>query len=115
MKRDCRSRLEEALAPLDLGRLARESRFQRRQPKKLSPLTFIRSCCLLLADQKISLRRWAILIGALINQTYAKQSLFERMTGSAAQFMQSVVLSLVGRLTLGQQRALPPALEGFGR
>jgi hypothetical protein len=115
MKRDCRSRLDEALAPLDLGRLARESRFQRRQPKKLSPLTFIRSCCLLLADQKVSLRRWAILIGTLINQTYAKQSLFERMTGSAAQFMQSVVLGLVGRLTSSQQRVLPPALEGFGR
>ena len=115
MKRDCRSRLDEALAPLDLGRLARESRFQRRQPKKLSPLTFIRSCCLLLADQKVSLRRWAILIGTLINQTYAKQSLFERMTGSAAQFMQSVVLGLVGRLASSQQRVLPPALEGFGR
>jgi hypothetical protein len=107
--------LDEALEPLEVGRLARESGFQRRKPKKLSPLTFIRSCCLLLVEQKVSLRNWAILIGALINQTYAKQSLFERMSGSAATFMQSVVLSLVGRLSLGLERVLPPVLEGFAR
>jgi hypothetical protein len=115
MKKDCRSRLDEALEPLEVGRLARETGFQRRKPKKLSPLTFIRSCCLLLVDKKVSLRNWAILIGALINQTYAKQSLFERMSGSAAQFMQSVVLGLVGRLSLGLERAWPPGLDCFAR
>jgi hypothetical protein len=115
MNKNCRSRLDEALEPLDVSRLAQETRFQRRKPKKLSPLVFIQSCCLLLANQKVSLRQWAMLIGTLINQTYAKQSLFERMSASAAQFMQRVVLGLVGQLSLSPQRVLPAALESFGR
>src|SRR2546423_13031447 len=115
MKKDCRSQLDRALEPLDLDSLARQTGFRRRKPKKLSPLTFIRSCFLLLINKKVSLRRWAILIGTLINQTYAKQSLFERMTGSAVKFMQSVVGGLVGRLSLEIERVLPPVLQSFAR
>src|SRR4051794_12923626 len=115
MKNDCASQLESALEPLDLDGLARQSGFVRRQPKKLPPLSFLRSCALLLGSPKISLRNWAVLIGALGNQTYAKQSLFERITDRAAGFVRNVVLSLVGRLSLGQQRVLPPALDAFGR
>lgn len=115
MKTDCRSQLESALEPLDLDTLARRTGFRRRKPKKLPPLTFIQSCCLLLVEKKVSYRRWAILIGTLINQTYAKQSLFERMTPRAVRFVQSVVLSLVGQLSLGQQRVLPPVLDAFRR
>jgi hypothetical protein len=115
MKTDCRSQLESALEPLDLNGLARRAGFWRRQPRKLWPLTFIQSCCLLLANRAVSYRRWAILIGTLTNQTYAKQSLFERMTGHAAAFVQSVVVSLVGQLAGVRERVLPAALEAFGR
>jgi Transposase DDE domain len=115
MKTDCRSQLESALEPLDLDTLARQTRFCRRKPKKLPPLTFIQSCCLLLVEKQVSFRRWAILIGTLINQTYAKQSLFERMTGRAADFVRSVVLGLVANLSLGRQRVLPPVLGAFQR
>jgi hypothetical protein len=115
MKTNCRSQLESALEPLDLITLARQTGFWRRKPKKLPPLTFIQSCCLLLVEQQVSFRRWAILIGTLINQTYAKQSLFERMTGRAVNFVRSVVLGLVGQLSLGMQRVLPPVLDAFQR
>ena len=115
MKTHCRSQLESALAPLDLIKLARQTGFWRRKPKKLPPLTFIQSCCLLLVEQQVSFRRWAILIGTLLNQTYARQSLFERMTGRAVNFVRSVVLSLVGQLSLGRQRVLPPVLDAFQR
>ena len=116
MKTDCRSQLESALEPLPINGLARQTGFCRRKPKKLTPLTFIQSCCLLLGSKKASFRNWAIVIGALTNQTYAKQSLFERMTDRAASFVRSVVLSLVGHLSLGQQqRVLPPALDAFKR
>jgi len=107
--------LESALEPLDVNGLARQSRFLRRKPRKLRPLTFIQSCCLLLVNKKTSLRHWAVLIGTLTDQTYAKQSLAERMSSSAVQFVRSVVLALVGRLSLGRQRVLPPALESFER
>jgi hypothetical protein len=116
MKSDCLSQLELALEPLDINGLARQTGFRRRRSKKLTPLTFIQSCCLLLGCKQVSFRNWAIMIGTLTNQTYAKQSLFERMTDRAALFVRSVVLSLVGHLSLGQQqRVLPPALNAFKR
>jgi len=116
MKGDCLSQVESALEPLDVDELARQTGFCRRKAKKLTPLIFVRSCCLLLGSKKISLRNWAIIIGVLINQTYAKQSLFERIRAQAALFVRSVVLGLVGHLSLGeQQRALPPALDAFKR
>jgi hypothetical protein len=104
MKTNCRSQLESALEPLELDTLARQTGFCRRQPRKLPPLTFIQSCCLLQVETQVSFRRWAILIGALLNQTYAKQSLCERMSGRAAVFVQSVVLRLVSLLDPGKQR-----------
>ncbi len=115
MKTNCRSQLESVLEPLHCDALARQTGFQRRKPKKLSALTFIQSCCLLLVEKKVSYRRWAILIGALINQTYAKQSLFEHMNQRAVRFMQSVLQALIGHLSLSVQRILPPALEAFKR
>jgi Transposase DDE domain len=115
MKTNCRSQLESALEPLNLDALARHTGFCRRQPKKLPPLTFIESCCLLLVEQTVSFRRWAILIGTLINQTYSKQSLFERMSGRAANFVRSVVLSLVSHLSSGRQRVVSPVLDVFQR
>ncbi len=115
MKTDCRSQLESALEPLDLDTLARQTGFWRRRPRKLWPLTFIQSCCLLLVEKKVSYRHWAILIGTLTNQTYAKQSLFERMTLRAAAFVQTAVLRLVGHLAAAPERVLPPALAAFRR
>ncbi|HWH68312.1 MAG TPA: IS4 family transposase [Candidatus Sulfotelmatobacter sp.] len=115
MKTNCRSQLESALEPLQIDRLARQTGFRRRKPKKLWPLTFLQSCCLLLVEKKVSFRRWAMLIGVLTNKTYAKQSLFERMTGRAVAFVQGVVLRLVGQLSLGQERVLPAVLAAFKR
>jgi hypothetical protein len=115
MKTDCRSQLESALEPLNIDRLARQTGFERRKPKKLTPLTFIHSCCLLLVNKKVSFRNWAILIGSLVNNTYAKQSLFERMTGRAVNFVRTVVLTLVGRLSLDRERVLPAPLQTFPR
>jgi hypothetical protein len=115
MKTNCCTQFESALEPLDLEGLALETGFQRRKPKKLTPLIFLQSCCLLLVNTKVSFRNWAILIGSLINNTYSKQSLFERMTDRAAKFVQKVVLSLVGRLSPGRERVLPEALKIFKR
>jgi hypothetical protein len=115
MKTTCCSQLEKVLGPLEVDALARQTRFCRRTPKKLSPLTFIQSCCLLLLEKKVSYRRWAILIGGLINATYAKQSLFERMTERAVSFVQTLVLNLVGQLSRQCQRVLPPGLDSFQR
>jgi hypothetical protein len=115
MKTDCLTHVEAALSSLDLDALARQSRFCRREPRKLPPRSFLLSCCLLLAEPLVSLRRWALLIGTLTNQTYAKQSLCERLSDRAVRFVQGVVLSLVSRLNTQEQPALPAALTAFAR
>jgi hypothetical protein len=115
MKATCRSQFESALEPLDLEGLALETGFQRRKPKKLTPLIFLQSCCLLLVNTKVSFRNWAVLIGSLINDTYSKQSLFERMGDRAVKFVQQVVLTLVVRLRSGRERVLPEELRVFKR
>lgn len=115
MKTNCCSKLESVLQPLDCDALARQTGFVRRQPKKLWPLVFIQSCCLLLVEPSVSFRRWAILIGALANLTYSKQALFERMGARAVVFVQRVLLALISHLSRGVQRVLPPALSAFKR
>jgi hypothetical protein len=115
MKTDVCSQLESALEPLDCDALARGTGFCRRLPKKLPPLTFVQSACLLLTEPVVSLRRWAMLIGLLRNRTYAKQSLFERLNRRAVNFLQRVLQALLATLSLGRQRVLPPELDSFER
>jgi hypothetical protein len=108
-------RLAQALSQINLDDLARQTRFCRRQPKKLSPLVFIQSCCLILLPGKASLRAWALLIGLVQNLTYSKQALFKRLNAAALAFVQSILHVFLLRLTLGAARTLPPALAGFPR
>jgi hypothetical protein len=115
VKTDVCSQLESALEPLDCDALARSTGFCRRSPKKLPPLTFVQSACLLLTESVVSLRRWAMLIGLLTNLTYSKQSLFERLNQRAVNFLQRVLQALLATLSLGQQRVLPPELDTFKR
>jgi Transposase DDE domain len=108
-------RLEHALQEINVDQLARQTRFCRRTPRKLSPLTFLHSCFLVLLQSKASLRQWALVIGLVRDQTYAKQSLFKRLNPAALAFVQRVLQALLLRLSLGVQRVLPPALAPFKR
>lgn len=107
--------LEHALQEINVDQLARQTRFCRRQPRKLSPLLFLHSCFLVLLQPRASLRHWAMLIGVVGNQTYAKQSLFKRLTPAALGFVQQVLQALLLGLSLGAKRVLPPALASFNR
>jgi hypothetical protein len=108
-------RLEHALQHLNVDQLARQTRFCRRTPRKLSALTFLHSCFLVLLQTRASLRQWALVIGLVGNQTYAKQSLFKRLNPAALLFVQRVLQAFLARLSLGAQRVLPPALDSFKR
>src|SRR5882757_5616242 len=101
--------LEHALKEINVDSLARQTRFCRRQPRKLWPLTFLRSCFLVLLQSQASLRQWALLIGVVGNQTYAKQSLFKRLSPAALAFVQRVLQAFLVHLSLGRKRVLPPA------
>lgn len=107
--------LAHALRHVNLDELARQTRFSRRQARKLSPLVFIQSCFLILLPDKVSLRAWAMLIGLVQNATYSKQALYKRLNAAALAFVQSILHVFLVRLTLGTRRALPPALARFPR
>ena len=106
--------LQTQLDQLPLSRLARDSGFRRRRPKKLTPRLFVQAACLLVTLGSVSYRRWAGLIGVLGGCTLAKQSLFERMSPRAVAFLQGVLGGLLGtRATI--PTSVPAALQGFGR
>ena len=106
--------LQTQLDQLPLSRLARDSGFRRRRPKKLTPRLFVQAACLLVTLGSVSYRRWAGLIGVLGGCTLAKQSLFERMSPRAVAFLQGVLGGLLGtRATT--PTSVPAALQGFGR
>lgn len=108
-------RLTEALDQDTVETLARQTRFQRRKAKKLTPLLFLQSCFAIILPEKISYRTWAILIGLIANLTYSKQALFKRMNAAALRFVQAVLQVFLIRSSLGFCRVLPPALERFPR
>lgn len=103
------------LTTLPLETLARQTGFLLRTPKKLPPLLFLQSTVLLLGQGTVSLRRWAILVGLLGQLTFSKQALWERLTGRAVTFLQAVLAACIGGNVQPQARALPEALQNFGR
>jgi len=69
-----------------LNKIARESGFLKRQPKKITPLVFVFGfikCC---GNSTFSFREWAIQIGFLIKSTVSKQAVFDRINETAVKF-----------------------------
>jgi Transposase DDE domain len=87
--------LHQYLCPRSVSSLARNSGFQQRHARKLSPWLLVQSACLLVSLSDISLRTWAMLIGLLGGGTLATQSLHERLNDRAVAFLQAVLQALV--------------------
>jgi len=113
--RACLERLQRWLRPEPLESRARETRFLRRKPKKITPLLFVQAALLLVTQSVVSLSRWAVLLGILSHGRVSKQSVWERLTQSAVDFLQQMLgLVLAERITQGCA-AVPEALRAFGR
>ncbi len=54
---------------LDLDALARRTGLVRRRPRKVHPLSFLQTCCLLATQHNVSLAGWACLWGMLTTST----------------------------------------------
>lgn len=108
-------RLHQALDQDTVEQLARQTRFQRRTAKKLTPYLFLLSCFGLVVADHVSYRTWAMVIGLIGNLTYSKQALFKRFTAAALAFVQGVLQVFLVRSSLGVHRVLPPGLEDFNR
>ncbi len=107
--------LTNFLTLLPLEQLARKTGYILRQPKKLTPLLFLQSAVLLVGQKAVSLRGWAILVGLLEQLTISKQSLWERCTNRAVEFLKAVLAACIGGVMQPQGCVLPEALKQFGR
>ncbi len=107
--------LQQHLSARTANRLARQSGFQQRQPKKLFPSQFVLSACLLITQPTLSLRSWALLIGLLLEDTFSKQALHERLTAAAVSFLHAVLQALLASVAGLASLPTPPCLRPFRR
>jgi hypothetical protein len=102
------------LLNLPLLVLARASGLLRRRPRKIHPLAFLQTSCLLSAQPNVSLSGWAGLWSLLHGQTLSKQAVAKRFCAPAVHFLQAALQALMGQLCFG---SLPcsQALGSFAR
>lgn len=94
---------------------ARQSRFLKRKPRKITPLLFVQAAVLLVSQRAVTLSRWATLLGVLGYTSVAKQSLWARINTQAVEFLQRVLGTVIGRRLQGGGQAVPEVLKSFGR
>lgn len=106
--------LADKIAASPIDRLACQTGFLRRTPKKLTPAGFLSTACLFALQTCGSLSAFAQLWAMLHQQTLSKQAVHKRCSADAIAFLQAVLQSIVcSRVTLP---GLPCSLAGrFGR
>jgi hypothetical protein len=107
--------VQTALDKIPLQRLASQTKFRQRTPKKLSPRVFIKSAILLCTQSHVSLTVWAVLIGLLTGQTVSKQAIFERLSAEAVDFLKAVLARMVLPAPPDSTTPLAGALKAFPR
>lgn len=87
----------------------------KRKAKKITPLLFVQAAILLIDQSVVSLSRWAILLGVLGNRCVSKQSIWERITDRAADFLQQTLGLVLAERIAPRTRTVPAALRAFAR
>lgn len=106
--------LTEKIASSPVDRLARQTGFVRRAPKKLTPAGFLLTACLFALQTCGSLAAFAQLWAMLHQQTLSKQAVHKRCSAAAVAFLQAVLQALL--LSLITRPDVPCRLGGvFGR
>jgi hypothetical protein len=106
--------LSAPLSALNLDALARLTGLVRRRPKKVHPLSFLQTCCLLALQSTVSLSGWACLWGMLTASTLSKQAVAKRCSAGAVDFLRLVLQTLLAGLWR-PPASLPKALSSFRR
>lgn len=110
----CIEQFTHWFADFDFNALGVDTGFTRRTPRKVTALLFLQSSILLVCQNSLSLRRWAVLLGLLSHGTLAKQSLWGRINDGAVRFIQRVLaMALITKST--QNDHAPEALKHFKR
>ena len=87
-----------ALGQLDADRLARETGFLRRRPRKIPMHQLLTAFCALASESVLSLERIAAMIGLAVGGSYAKQSLHQRLSPALQPFLIRVATALFAKL-----------------
>jgi hypothetical protein len=107
--------LLDLLAGLPIDDYARQTGFVHRLAKKIQPLLFVQAGILLVSQGRVSLQRWAALLGTLSNLVISKQALWERLTLGMVRFMRRVLAQVMGRVAHLPTNAPWLASLGFKR
>ncbi len=106
--------LTAPLAALDLDALARRTGLVRRCPRKVHPLSFLQTCCLLATQRNVSLAGWACLWGMLTTSTLSKQAVAKRCSAGAVDFLRLILQTVLVGLWR-PPASVPKALRSFRR
>jgi hypothetical protein len=102
------------LTALNLDALARRTGLVRRRPKKVHPLSFLQTCCLLATQRNVSLAGWASLWGMLTTSTWSKPAVAKRCSAGAVDFLRLVLQTVLAGLWRPPAN-VPKALQSFRR
>src|SRR6267154_1668223 len=102
------------LAALPLLSSARQSGLVRRRPRKIQPLAFLQTSCLLALQRNVSLAGWAGLWSLFNGQTLSKQAVAKRFSAAAVLFLQTVLKALLSQFCF-RDLPRPKALANFSR
>ncbi|MGD8778084.1 MAG: hypothetical protein PVH88_03895 [Ignavibacteria bacterium] len=92
-----KSFIEKKLEKIPLEKLSKESKFNNRQPKKISTKDFLLEFFLMVKSSgNKSYRNWAIKIGILIKETVSKQAIWKKMHEGQIVFLKEVYLLQIG-------------------
>src|SRR5258707_7680707 len=102
------------LAALSLLPLARQCGLVRRRPRKIQPLAFLQTSCLLSLQQNVSLSGWPVLWSVFSGQSVSNQAVAKRFSASAVLFLQTVLKALLSQFCF-RDLPRPKALANFSR
>jgi len=92
--------LRSSLSALDCQKLARQSGFLLRSPRKIPILDLVLALAALAAETVLSLERIAAVVGLAAQSTYSKQAFHKRLRPQLEQFLAEVAAALFGQLAL---------------
>lgn len=90
--------LRSALLELDTEKLARQSGFLHRTPRKIPIAKFVLALASLAAETALSLERVAAIVSLAARTAYSKQALHQRLRYPLQQFLAQVAAALFGQL-----------------
>lgn len=107
------AQVRSSLAALDCQKLARQSGFLLRSPRKIPILDLVLALAALAAESALSLERIAAVVGLAARTTYSKQAFHKRLRPHLEQFLAQVAATLFGQFALPLKNL--GCLSSFGR